>query len=161
MNLSRSLQHFGVAALACLVIGSAIALSVVKDRIQIVVSEPEDPAERGPDPLELLRADVTELRAEIARGDELLPQHLQTVHDSLASGDSERDTALRTELAQLRAQLATLETRLDTSARASEAARTQTQESLQRLTSSRARSPPTHSKRPSSPAHASRSSPSP
>ena len=133
MNLSRSLQHFGVAALACLVIGSAIALSVVKDRIQIVVSEPEDPAERGPDPLELLRADVTELRAEIARGDELLPQHLKTVHDSLASGDSERDTALRTELAQLRAQLATLETRLDTSARASEAARTQTQDSLQRF----------------------------
>ncbi len=133
MNLSRSLQHFGVAALACLVIGSAIALSVVKDRIQIVVSEPEDPAERGPDLLELLRADVMELRAEIARGDELLPQHLQTVHDSLASGDSERDTALRTELAQLRAQLATLETRLDTSARASEAARTQTQDSLQRF----------------------------
>lgn len=133
MNLSRSLQYFGVVALACLVLGSAIALSVVKDRIQVVVSAPEDPSERGPDPLELLRADLTELRAEIARGDELLPQHLQTVHDSLASADSERDTTLRAELAQLRTQLTALEARLDTSTRSSEAARTQTQESLQRF----------------------------
>lgn len=133
MNLSRSLQYFGIAALAALVIGSAIALSVVKDRIQVVVSEPEDPAQRGPDPLELLRADLVELRAEIARGDELLPQHLQTVHDSLSTAASEREAALRAEVTQLRTQLASLETRLEANARTSDAARAQTQESLQRF----------------------------
>lgn len=133
MNLSRSLQYFGIAALAALVIGSAIALSVVKDRIQVVVSEPEDPAQRGPDPLELLRADLVELRAEIARGDELLPQHLQTVHDSLSTAAGEREAALRAEVTQLRTQLASLETRLEANARTSDAARAQTQESLQRF----------------------------
>jgi len=133
MNLSRSLQYFGIASLAALVIGSAIALSVVKDRIQVVVSEPEDPAQRGPDPLELLRADLVELRAEIARGDELLPQHLQTVHDSLSTAASEREAALRAEVTQLRTQLASLETRLEANARTSDAARAQTQESLQRF----------------------------
>lgn len=135
MNLSRSLQYFGLAALAALVIGSAIALSVVKDRIQVVVSEPNDGAQRGPDPLELLRADLVELRAEIARGDELLPQHLQTVHDSLSTAASEREAALRAEVTQLRTQLASLETRLEANARTSDAARAQTQESLQRFAS--------------------------
>ncbi|MFM7296639.1 MAG: hypothetical protein ACKO4Q_05380, partial [Planctomycetota bacterium] len=133
MNLSRSLQYFGVAALAALVIGSAIALNVVKDRIQVVVSEAEDAAQRGPDPLELLRADLAELRAEIARGDELLPQHLQTVHDSLSGDATTRESAVRQELAALRTQLANVEARLETSARSNEAARAQTEATLQRF----------------------------
>jgi len=133
MNLSRSLQYFGVAALAALVIGSAIALNVVKGRIQVVVSEAEDAAQRGPDPLELLRADLAELRAEIARGDELLPQHLQTVHDSLSGDATTRESAVRQELAALRTQLANVEARLETSARSNEAARAQTEATLQRF----------------------------
>ena len=63
---SRLLQVAGVVAILGLVTGSIAALLVVKERIHITIAAEEAAARRGPDPIELLRADVGSLGAEVA-----------------------------------------------------------------------------------------------
>jgi polyisoprenoid-binding protein YceI len=133
MSTSRFLQYFGTLALAALVLGSAVALVTVKSRLQVVVSEAADAAPRGPDPLELLRADLAEVRSELGAAEAALPQHLQTLHDALDSGATDREATLKAELASLREQIASLSARLESTERNAAAARTQSQESLQRF----------------------------
>lgn len=133
MTSSRFLQHIGTLALAALVLGSAAALFTVKNRLQIVVSEADDGAPRGPDPVELLRADLAEVRSELGAAEAALPQHLQTLHDALDSAGAERDAALKNEVAALREQVASLSARLEASERNAAAARAQSQDSLQRF----------------------------
>lgn len=133
MSTSRFLQYFGTLALAALVLGSAVALVTVKSRLQVVVSEAADAAPRGPDPLELLRADLAEVRSDLGAAQAALPEHLQTLHDALDSAGADRTAALKAELASLREQVAAVTARLEASERKAAAALDQSQESLQRF----------------------------
>lgn len=130
---TRFLQAFGALALASLVLGSVAALSVVKGRLNITVSEADESPARGPDPLELLRADVTELRGEVGTLGSALPEHLQVLHQALSDAADERARANAAELSELRRQVIALQSRLDASAAELTALRTQNHDTLTRL----------------------------
>lgn len=130
---SRFLQAFGAVALAALVLGSVAALSVVKGRLNITVAEADESPARGPDPLELLRADVGELRGEVGTIGTALPEHLQVLHQALSDAAEQRSQAAAAETAELRKQVGALQARLDASAAELGALRTQNHDTLTRL----------------------------
>ena len=132
---SRFLQVFGAVALATLVLGSVAALGVVKGRLNITVAEADESPARGPDPLELLRADVGELRGELGALGTALPEHLQVLHQALSDAADQRSQAAAAEGAELRRQIAALQSRLDASAAELGALRTQNHDTLSRLAS--------------------------
>jgi polyisoprenoid-binding protein YceI len=63
---SKLLQRVGVLAILGLVACSIAALVVVQERIHVTIAAEEDAKRRGPEPIELLRADVAALGAEVA-----------------------------------------------------------------------------------------------
>ncbi len=132
---SRFLQAFGAVALAALVLGSVAALSVVKGRLNITVAEADETPTRGPDPLELLRADVAELRTEVGTLGSALPEHLQVLHQALSDAADTRAQNAAAEVAELRRQVSALQARLDTTSAELGAQRTQNHETLTRLAS--------------------------
>jgi polyisoprenoid-binding protein YceI len=112
---SKLLQGIGVVALVALVGGSLAALALVKQRLEITITEAGDAAQRGPDPLELLRADVAELRGDVAALTEGTGTQLEALHGALESSSDERQQVLSTEIARLEAQLTALQIRVDRS----------------------------------------------
>jgi polyisoprenoid-binding protein YceI len=131
---SKLLSGIGVAAILCLVGGSLAALAIVKQRIRVVIAAEEEAARRGPDPLELLRADLGVLAADVSAVHEGLGQRLQELHDALENAAAERDRSLETRIATLQQELALLradlprrdgllleQVRLELAARAAEA----------------------------------------
>ncbi len=130
---SKLLRGIGVAALIALVGGSFAALAVVKSRLHITVAEEEAAAQRGPDPLALLSADVASVREDVrALGDGVGTQ-MQTLHDALESAAGEREAKLAAEVAGLRREMAVLQGRLDQSAADLASSRTQVLRSLEQL----------------------------
>jgi polyisoprenoid-binding protein YceI len=96
----RSLQVLGVLALAGLVLGSLGALLVVQRRVEVTFADGAEPA-RGPDAMAELRADLEGLRADVRA----IGIGLAELHGALEASADERERALRSELAALRAQL--------------------------------------------------------
>ena len=113
---SKRLQGIGVLALVALVGGSVAALMVVKQRIHVTVADEEAAAQRGPDPLELLRADVSELKGDVASLSEGVGNQLQALHGALEESATTREQALAREVAELKRQLQALAARADQSA---------------------------------------------
>ncbi len=102
---SRLLQGVGVLAILGLVAGSIAALIVVKQRIRVTIAEEEVAARRGPDPLELLRADVGSLGADVAQVDKHLGAALGELRDSLEASAGERERRLAARIDALEARL--------------------------------------------------------
>jgi polyisoprenoid-binding protein YceI len=119
---SKLLQWIGVLAVLALVAGSLVALAVVGQRTHVTVQEDEGAA-RGPDPLELLRADVTQLSADLAALTEGVGGQLQALHDSLAENERARGEAEAAEIAALRREMHELQARLERAVRDEGAAR--------------------------------------
>ena len=102
---SKLLQVVGVLAILGLVGGSLVALGIVKQRIHVTIAAEEDAAKRGPDPIELLRADVGVISGDLAALGKGLGEGMQSLHDSLDSAASEREAALSARVAALEAKL--------------------------------------------------------
>jgi len=103
---SRLLQGIGVLAILALVVGSIAALIVVKERIHVTIAAEEAAARRGPDPIELLRADVDSLSAEVATLNKNLGAALGELRDSLDASAAERERKLAARIDALEARLA-------------------------------------------------------
>lgn len=127
----KFLSGVGVVALVALGVGGLAALAVVKQRITLVVhDEQQASAERGPDPLELLRADLTQLREDFGAFTQALGPQLEQLHASLDGASLERAQTAQAALAKLEARAqsdaAALGARLD--ALAQNVARTQSEQ---------------------------------
>jgi polyisoprenoid-binding protein YceI len=86
-------------------VGGIAALAVVKQRITLVVhDEQQASATRGPDPLELLRADLAQLREDFGAFTQALGPQLEQLHASLDGASSERAQAAQAALAKLEAR---------------------------------------------------------
>ncbi len=103
--VSKWLQVVGVLAILGLVGGSFVALGIVKERIHVTIAAEEDAAKRGPDPIELLRADVGVISGDLAALSKGIGDGMQSLHDSLDSAASEREAALATRVVALEAKL--------------------------------------------------------
>jgi len=128
--LGRLLRWIGVLAVLALVAGSVVALVVVSRRIQINVQDEVDGATRGPDPVELLRADVTQLSADLGALSDGVGGQLQALHDALEEGARARADAQAAELAALRKQVQELQGRIDRGLAEDAAARARMEQSL-------------------------------
>lgn len=113
---SKILQGIGVAALLALVGGSFAALAVVRQRIQVTVADAETSGQRGPDPLEQLRADVADLKTDLGALTEGVGTQMQALHDALDGAAAERDGAARGEFEELKRRLTALQTRSESDA---------------------------------------------
>ncbi len=102
---SKLLQVVGVLAILGLVGGSIAALGIVKERIHVTIAAEEAASKRGPDPIELLRADVGVISGDLAGLNKGLGEALQALHDSLESAAGEREAALATRVVALEAKL--------------------------------------------------------
>ncbi len=103
--VSKWLQVVGVLAILGLVGGSIVALGIVKERIHVTIAAEEDAAKRGPDPIELLRADVGVISGDLAALSKGIGDGMQSLHDSLDSAASEREAALATRVVALETKL--------------------------------------------------------
>jgi polyisoprenoid-binding protein YceI len=130
---AKLLQVAGIVAVLALVAGSFAALAVVKQRVHVTVADEEAAARRGPDPVELLRADVGELRGDVAGLSEGLGTQLQALHDALDGAAREREASLEASVAQLQRELQVLRTQLEQSETHSAAWRNAVGESLARM----------------------------
>ena len=101
----KFLSSVGVVALVALGVGGIAALAVVKQRITLVVhDEQQASATRGPEPLELLRADLAQLREDFGAFTQALGPQLEQLHASLDGASSERAQAAQAALAKLEAR---------------------------------------------------------
>ncbi|MBL9078707.1 MAG: YceI family protein [Planctomycetes bacterium] len=103
----KLLQWMGVAFVLLLVGGAAFALTVVKDRVRVVVAA--DAAEAGPDPVALVRDDVGVLARDVAELRTALGTNFERLGAALEERAEARHAdvqALARELAAARQQLA-------------------------------------------------------
>lgn len=121
--LTRLFKGIGVVAVIALVAGALAALVVVSRRIHVTVQEEVEGAARGPDPLELLHADVIQLATDLGALTEGVGGQLQALHDSLAENGRARADAQAEEIAGLRRQVEELQARLERAVREEAAAR--------------------------------------
>src|SRR5690349_6062504 len=103
--VSKLLQGVGVVAILGLVGGSLAALALVKQRVNVTIAAEEEAAKRGPDPLELLRADVAVVAADLAALNASLPARFQELDAALDASASEREKTLAAKIASLEAKL--------------------------------------------------------
>lgn len=82
--VAKFLQGLGLLALLGLVAGSIAALALVTQRVHVTIAE-DSAASRGPDPLELVRADLGALGAGLGQGLEQLHGELELVQTTLAA----------------------------------------------------------------------------
>jgi len=128
--MTRLLQVIGVIAVTALVAGSLVALSVVNRRIQVTVQDEAEAAARGPDPVEVLRADVGQLSADLGALTEGVGGQLQALHDAVEDGARARAEAQAAEIAGLKKQVQELQARLDRSIQEEAAARARLDQAL-------------------------------
>ncbi len=109
--MSRLLQTIGVIAILVLVAGSLAALAFVGKGVHVTLADEEADAARGPDPVELLRADVAQLGTDMAGLAEGMGGGLQALNEALAEERSRGErlaaevTALRKEAQQTNERL--------------------------------------------------------
>ncbi|HTF86797.1 MAG TPA: YceI family protein [Planctomycetota bacterium] len=106
---SKLLAGIGVLAILGLVGGSLAALAIVKQRVHVTIAAEEEAAQRGPDPIELLRADVGVIGVDVAAFNESLGARFQELHDALESSASQREKALAARIDALETKLKTMQ----------------------------------------------------
>jgi polyisoprenoid-binding protein YceI len=106
---SKLLEGVGVLAILGLVGGSIAALAIVKERVHVTIAAEEAAAQRGPDPLELLRADVGVIGSDVAAFNDSLGARFQELHDALEVSANEREKALTARITALEAKLAAMQ----------------------------------------------------
>lgn len=109
---AKLLSTIGAAALVALGATGLAALAVVRQRVQVTVEPPVDERERGPDALEVLRADVTTLRDDLAAFSGAMGPQLEQLRDSLDQSGAERSAASRAQVEALRGELRAIAARL-------------------------------------------------
>lgn len=102
----------GAAALVACGLAGVAALALVPERVTLVLAEDSGTTARGPDPSELLRADIAALREDLGALSAALGPQLEQLHDSLDAADAQRDEALRDVAQRLRESLAALDGRV-------------------------------------------------
>jgi polyisoprenoid-binding protein YceI len=130
-HMARLLQGIGVIAVLALVAGSLVALAVVSRRIHVTLQDEVEGAPRGPEPVELLRADVSQLSSDVGALSEGVGGQLQALHDSLEEAARSRAEAQAAEIAGLRKQVQELQARLDRAVQEEAAARAQVARALE------------------------------
>ncbi|MEO6710553.1 MAG: YceI family protein [Planctomycetota bacterium] len=106
---SKLLAGIGVLAILGLVGGSLAALAIVKQRVHVTIAAEEAAAQRGPDPIDLLRADVGVLGGDFAAFGESLGARFQELHDALEASADQREKALTARIEALEAKLKTMQ----------------------------------------------------
>jgi polyisoprenoid-binding protein YceI len=109
---AKWLSIVGATALVACGAAGIAALLVVPQRVTLVVAEERADGARGPDPTELLRADVAQLREDLGALSSALGPQLQQLHDALDAADSERSAGLREGAQKLREGVAALDGRV-------------------------------------------------
>lgn len=109
---AKMLSTIGALALVALGATGLAALAVVKQRVQVTVEPPIDERERGPDALELVRADVATLRDDLAAFSGAMGPQLEQLRDSLDQSGAERSATSRAQIEALRGELRTIAARL-------------------------------------------------
>lgn len=130
---ARLFQWIGVVAVLALVAGAVAALALVGERVHVTIQEGGEGAARGPDPLELLRADVGQLAADLAALSEGTSAQLQALHDSLAGESRASGEALAAEIRALQIELRELQARVARGAADEGASRARTELALTAL----------------------------
>ncbi len=102
---SKLLEGIGLLTLLGLVGGSIAALVVVKQRVNITIAAEEAAAQRGPDPIELLRADVGVISTDVAAFNDSLGARFQQLNDAIEGSASEREKTLAARIDALEAKL--------------------------------------------------------
>jgi polyisoprenoid-binding protein YceI len=128
--MSKLLQGIGVIAVIALIAGSLVALSVVNRRIHVTVQDEVEAAARGPDPVELLRADVTQLSTDLGALADGVGGQLEALHGALEESARARTDAQAAELAALKKQVQELQARLERSIQEEAAARARLDQAL-------------------------------
>src|SRR5262245_32639446 len=128
--MTRLLQGIGVFAVIALVAGSLVALSVVNRRIHVTVQDEVEATARGPDPVELLRADVTQLSTDVGALTEGVGGQLEALHGAIEENARVRAEAQAAEIAALKKQVQELQARLDRSVQEEAAARARLDQAL-------------------------------
>ena len=85
---SKALQVTGALALVALVTGAFAALAIVRERVDITIEGSvagDGEARRGPDPLDLLRADTAELREDVTMLSDALAKSSTPPRSSLSA----------------------------------------------------------------------------
>ncbi len=106
------LSVVGAAALVACGAAGVAALVLVPERVTLVLAEESGDAARGPDPSEVLRADVAALREDLGALSAALGPQLQQLHDSLDAADTQRSDSLREGAQRLHESLAALDGRV-------------------------------------------------
>src|SRR5262245_32806426 len=109
---SKLFQGIGVLAILALVGGSIAALAVVGQRVHVTIAEGDDASSRGPDPIELLRADVAQIATDLAALGEGHGTQLQSLHEALESAAADRANTQSASFRALEAQLDALRARI-------------------------------------------------
>lgn len=110
----KLLSRVGIAALLGVGAAGVAALVVVKQRITLVVAEQAEHSTRGPDPIDLLRADVAGLREDLGALSQALGPQLGRLHEALEAAANERAQAEQATLERTRAELERLAARVET-----------------------------------------------
>lgn len=105
---SRVLQGIGVLAILALAGASTATLLLLRQRVHVTIAAEEEAARRGPDPIEVLRADIGALAEEMDGVTAGLGPAFQEMHDVL-QGSADRETALMARVDALEARLAALQ----------------------------------------------------
>jgi len=133
----KLLSTIGVAALIAFGLGGVAALLVVKDRVTLVVQPDESDAVRGPEPLDLVRAEIATLRDDLNAFAAALGPQLEQLHSALESEGADRERASQAEfqaqIERVRADGAALASRVEALANAVERARSVQEQSFTRV----------------------------
>lgn len=109
----KLLAGVGIAALLGVGAAGVAALAIVKQRITLVVQDEAQQTARGPDPMDLLRADVAGLREDLGALSEALGPQLGQLHEALDTAAIERAQATAATLEKGRGELAALAARVE------------------------------------------------
>jgi polyisoprenoid-binding protein YceI len=122
---SKLLRAIGLIAILACFGGSIAALAVVKDRVHVTVQSEADALQRGPDPIDLARADIAELKGDLTALGDGLGEQLGKLHGALSDAADERARGVQTELDLVRRQVAELQAQVEALRRESAGARDQ------------------------------------
>jgi polyisoprenoid-binding protein YceI len=111
-RVSKLLQVVGALALVALVVGSLAALVLVGQRVHVTIQD-GDGADRGPETVELLGADLSALHDDVRALADGTRDGLSGLYDSLEEGAVERESRLRAEVSELRRELASARTSIE------------------------------------------------
>ncbi|MCA8955488.1 MAG: YceI family protein [Planctomycetes bacterium] len=120
--IARAFQILGIVALVGAVGASVVALSVVRDRVQIIVRDPG--TSDAPDPVAVVKDDLRQVHQDLDAIRQAMATNLERIATHLAAGDStarERQEAVRRAASERDAAERSIATRLEQIERAVQA----------------------------------------